>query len=317
MDWSAFRPLHGMRRIGKEWHGPCPVGNSSSARPDGFWVNPSAQLFGCRPCGLRLRGEALRAHLEPVGIWTSERESGSWRAPVYRKPSSTRGDPTRVARLWSAAGPVTRTPGAIYLAGRGVWPGVEHPAVRWLPASSASALRIYPQLPTNAAGCLAYAFLGSGEGEPGAIQVEAVDGAGARLTSWRFRDGPRDEKRVSVSGSAFAYGRRRFVGRSPKAPLLWICEGPLDALALALMLPEERGVIGVSGTAGFKAAAVERFAGKVVIAPDGDEGGTRAGIELASALKSRGQHYEIVVPHTGLDWCDVLRRLPNGERDPR
>ena len=62
---------------------------------------------------------------------------------------------------------------------RGIWPGYPVPSVRWLTASAAVRVRLYPRLPLGASGALVYRFTVPGElGGVRAVQVEAVDADG-------------------------------------------------------------------------------------------------------------------------------------------
>ena len=67
---AALQGRPDWRRIGVEWHGPCPV---TLAGRDGAWFGAGSGSggvrCGCRHCGDaggRLDGEALRAHLAAV-----------------------------------------------------------------------------------------------------------------------------------------------------------------------------------------------------------------------------------------------------------
>ena len=104
-----------------------------------------------------------------------------------------------------------------------------------------------------------------------AVQVEAIDPAGRRLTGWQCWDRDartwsiRDMKRPSVRGSDFGSGRRVFVGRWAAAPAeVWIVEGPVDALALTDHCRRHRpdaAVLGGSGNLGVQAAGRRSCAG--------------------------------------------------------
>ena len=56
----------GWRRVGREWHGPCPVTGSGR---DTCWLaagGVGGVLAGCRKCGGRLDGLTFRAHLDAL-----------------------------------------------------------------------------------------------------------------------------------------------------------------------------------------------------------------------------------------------------------
>ena len=179
-----------------------------------------------------------------------------------------------------------------------------------------------PRLPVGAAGALVYRFGVPGDSSTWAVQVEAVNGAGERLTGWRFWNGTEwatrepNPKRPSSTGSRFAGGRAVFVGR-PAASAgagVVVCEGPVDALALAAMMPGGAAVLGVAGTSGFKVEAVAAWPAAVVtISPDGDEAGDAAAVRMAVALQRAGRPWRIRRPGArDRDWCDVLQAKGGG-----
>ena len=69
MNWRNLQLPSGATRTGAEYHFPCPVTREGKDRA---WVNPDAQLLGCRGCGGSdggLEGDELRAHGEALGLW--------------------------------------------------------------------------------------------------------------------------------------------------------------------------------------------------------------------------------------------------------
>ena len=268
---AALQGRPGWRRIGAEYHGPCPV---TLAGRDGAWFGAGSGSggvrCGCRHCGDaggRLDGEVLTAHLAAVAGGEAD-PRGPLRA-VKRLPRSTdgliterthsqRGDGAAdlAAAVWRAGVEADGTPGRTYLHGRGAWPGPVA-ALRWLPASAAGELR--PRLPDGAAGALLYRFAVQCEGATAAVQCEAVNDGGERMA---FGGGV--GKRPSVTGSDFDGGRRVFVARLPMqagrvrggggsddggnggelfdhdpdvttVAGVNLAEGPIDALALATL----------------------------------------------------------------------------------
>ena len=77
------------------------------------------------------------------------------------------------AAVWRAGVEADGTPGAVYLHGRGAWPGPVA-ALRWLPAVEAARIGLRPRLPDGAAGALLYRFAAPGELGTAAVQCEAV-----------------------------------------------------------------------------------------------------------------------------------------------
>ena len=309
IDWADVETAAraaGYKRAGRVWRGRCPLcdrrtctfqpGNSAT------WV---AYCWSCNAPGLELAraliGEPYRPPAPSAsnlmrGFPSPARSGGGGASPagvgsLHPAPAAARtGQSERPGRVWAAAGAVNGSPGALYLALRGIWTG-EHPSVRWLPRDRAAGCRLSPELPSTAAGCLVWRFAVPGEAATFAAQVEAVDGAGRRGHGWRMwdpdagqrvaRDDGKD-KRIGVAGSAFGEGRRIFEARPVTAGRVMVCEGPADALALARLLPIDAGVYGVAGTSGLRPAAVEGV-NQVVIAEDCDPDGEGP----AAARKSR------------------------------
>ena len=66
INWADL-DLSALRRVGTEFHGPCPV---TSTGTDGFWVNPDKRFIGCRHCstnGGGLDAGQFTAHLAALG----------------------------------------------------------------------------------------------------------------------------------------------------------------------------------------------------------------------------------------------------------
>ena len=176
-----------------------------------------------------------------------------------------------------------------YLAHHGVWPGYPVPSVRWLTASAAVRVRLYPRLPLGASEALVYRFTVPGElGAVRAVQVEAVDADGARLDSWRYwnrnlgLEVVSPTKRPSVAGSDTDGGRRVFLVPSARAPApgVHVCEGPVDALGLVAL--EARGLVDLGGS------AVIGVAGNVRSAGAGGRGVVRCWRRPSSAMDAAG-----------------------------
>ena len=298
----------GWRRSGREWRGPCPRcgGHDRAHLQPGDSVEV---LGGCRRCGAtgievarELVGEpfvpayprAPRLLVRPAH--NSQGGAGGLFHP-HRCAART-GDSERPGRVWSSAGAVSGSPGAVYLASRGVWPGSEHPAVRWLPADRAHLYGLYPRLPSGAAGCLCYRFAAPGEAGTFGVQVEAVDDMGRRVEFGRAG------KRPSVAGSQFDHGRRVFEARAVAEGRCALVEGPIDALAVAHLLPSA-GVRGAAGTSGFTAPAVAGVE-IVEIAADRDAAGETAAVRLGAILEANGRRWRIFRPASAGDWGEVL-----------
>ena len=222
---AALQGRPGWRRVGREYHGPCPV--SGAGRDCCFASEGRAGgvALGCRRCGVRLDSEAFIAHLDALVGETARHLAAH--ATTDRAAIQT---PSELpAGVWRASGPVDGTPGALYLvARRGVWPaGERFPAsVRWLPAESARRVGVRPRVPDGAAGCVVYRFGSPGEADTFAAQLEAVNAHGERVPFGAAG------KRPSVAASDFAGGRRVFHAGGDVDRGVHLVEGPLDALAL-------------------------------------------------------------------------------------
>ena len=332
-DVEAAARAAGWKRAGREWSGPCPFcgGRDRAHLAPGEKVEV---LGGCRACGAEghklaraLTGEPsrtpaphapnlLRGFPSPARSVGAGGDSPEGSGPLHAgRPRARGGDPRGSdlpARVWSASGLVAGTPGGSYLAGRlGGWTG-EHPEIRWLPSDAARGARLYPKLPTGAAGALVYLFRGAADTSARALQVEAVNARGERLPLWRYWDADtradveRDTKRPSVSGSSFDHGARVFVARQSEAGRVVVCEGAIDALVVAgLSSFAGHGVRGTAGTSFFQPAAVAGCV-EVVIAAQPDKAGTPAAIRLGAALIRQGLQVRILRPPDGLaDWGEV------------
>lgn len=313
------------RRIGREWHGPCPVRGIGE---NTCWFAEGSRTpvrGGCRKCGGRLSSPGFREHLAAIVGDMAAASVASEQTPVARVSAQTRPDPLP-GRVWSASVALAPdSPGFRYLRGRGViGPSARVPSsVRWLSLGAAVSVRCAPRLPATCAGALVYRFAGPGEAETWAVQFEPVDEAGRRLAC-SVHGVP--IKRPSVAGSCFALGRRVFCadpGADGKG--CWLVEGPLDALAVCrldaigqLCRVDARGrlrrqplagaaVFGVAGVPGGFRSRACWARGPVVLAPDGDKAGIDAALQLGTELKLEGRGCIVSRPLPGTDWSDLAR----------
>ena len=232
-----------------------------------------------------------------------------------RLPAAEGTDAELPAKIWDAARPINGSPGRRYLRRRIGSAADENPDIRWLPVKNARSVLCSPKLPPSVAGALVYRFRRHAEGEDdpaGACQLEAVDADARRV---RF---PKQNmvSRLSVYGSYFSLGERVFraaVGIPPDGGC-WICEGPLDAMALTAL--GRRGDIdlangAVVGTAGAGLASPNSAAGEpglIRLAVDNDEAGELAAerfTEVAGAPDDRGWR-RAAPPEEHNDWTELL-----------
>ena len=321
---ASVQTRQGWKREGRAWRGPCPVTGEGKDTcsvkpkpndPENVWVI-------CGVCGGRLESAALREHLDalcgPAPV-VPDRFPGT---PRRRRPQEPRHAESSsrhaAAAAWREAGPVDGTPGRVYLVGRGVWSGTIA-AVRWLPGAAARRLNIRPSLPPGTAGVLVYRYAAPDERETLAVQIEAVDGEGRQ----RYFKAKRPAKRPAAISSNFDQGRRVFTARRGESTGVWLCEGPLDAMALLAL--ELHGaldlggaaVLGTAGTALFCLAAVAGVPGPVTLAAQDDRPSVLAAVTLGGDVRrSTGRTVRIRRPGEGLtkrDWADAA--LEAAERE--
>lgn len=299
------------RRIGREWHGPCPmhgIGTHTCWFAEG---DRTPVRGGCRKCGGRLSSRGFREHLTAIVGDLAAASAGGDHITVKCAPVPTRPDPLP-GRVWSASTALLPdSPGFAYLRARGVVdPSARAvPSVRWLSLRAAVAVRCAPRLPAGCVGALVYRFAGPGEAETWAVQFEPID-QNARRLPCSMRGVP--IKRPSVAGSSFALARRVFVacpGTDGKG--CWLVEGPLDALAVCRLSDLGRlslngaAVFGVAGVPGGFRARACWARGPVVLAPDGDKAGIDAAVQLGTELALQNRRYVVSRPSYGSDWSDL------------
>ena len=322
VSWSGLEALlqarPGWRRRGREWHGPCPLTGHGT---DTAWFAAGAVdaiRGGCRQCGGRLDARPLAEHLQAVGALTLGAAVPLRRTPRPRRPARPSAPalslalgplPAAVWRASSARIPFTHLR---YLRRRlGGVPAL--PAgLRWLSRSAAAGVPADPEgrrvvVPAGADGALGFLFAAPGDTRPGAVQLEAL--SGHDRVPW----GRGGVKRWSVPGSRFDDGRRVFVAVTGRPGAgAWVCEGPMDALALALRerasVPflEGAAVIGVAGVGGLRPAAVAGVAGPVVLALQGDGPGVGAGRALGRRLRAAGRSVRVAPAGAGEDWAESV-----------
>ena len=292
------------KRIGREWHGPCPVRHIGK---NTAWLRPADQLadgvlVGCRKCE-PLSAADRRAHVEAISLDAVVAAA----SPPLTLPVASAFQPSpAVQRLWRAARSLEGTPGALYLRERRVaWGRRPFPAaVRWIAATTAAYRDVRPVPPDGASGLILYAYRGLTDRQVGAVQLEAIRPTADRIL-W-----PSAAPRVSLAGSRFDAGRQRFEVLDGRADRVFLVEGPLSALAAPSLFPELAAdgwtVVGVAGWPGFRRAAVAR-ARLVRVCPDGDPDGERAVERFVEDLVASGLQVLVDPVPPGADLLDLYR----------
>lgn len=305
--------LQGKRR-GAEYQGPCPLCGGD----DRFHVAPKNRNSAgvrtyCRHCAAqpghdadtwfrrvveRLFGAARYPGWPPPLPHPRAHRTRSTPAPASsrsatpaKRPQCTPAD--LPALLASLAVPVTDTPAARYLEARRVIPPAAAltlvPAglldnTAWLAAASAPRPSRaggppgWPGLPADAAGAFLCRLHTPG-GALQAVSLEALDANGSRLERrWRRTFGTRH-------GTAFRTPAAP-PQDDPEPPLVMLCEGELDALALAA---DGRAdvALALGGTAGFASLdACDNLlasGARVVVVTDADDKGRLAALDFRLA----------------------------------
>ena len=308
-SWSRLAPAlagrSGWKRVGREWHGPCPLSNRGR---DTCWARaadriPDGVLFGCRKCE-PFTVELRRLHIEALSVdAVVVVDAPGMEVKASEPPLAVS---SLVASVWTDGVSAERTVGAQYLRQRRRCWGSRPlpPSVRWLPAAAGAFSLVRPAPPPGTAGLLLYAFRGLEDRLVAGVQAEAVTADGLRL-GWL----PTGAPRVSVAGSRFDAGRQRFEVLSSPSSRVFLVEGPLSALAAPAVFPdllEGWTVVGVAGWAGFKRAAVGS-ARIVRVCPDGDSDGERAVSRFADDLAASGFQVLVDAIPQGADLLDVHR----------
>jgi hypothetical protein len=236
-------------------------------------VNTATGLWTCYRCQA---GGKLQEHWTPLGDRRSLQRQRLAQAFTLPPPAVAPSPPEWLAR-WEALALVAETPGAAYLASRGIPVDVATAAgVRWAPSFYHRPAIVFPITDTTDA-------------------VVALHG--------RHTDGREDPK--AHTGGPKKYGVFATPGALLADPLVLV-EGPLDALALAACGVPAVALVGVSGPAWLTIHAALR---RVVLALDHDTAGDDAAEALAADLARFGAHCSRLRPAPWKDWADALVTL--------
>lgn len=332
-DWR--RAIPGLKRVGDEWHGPCPVCGGA----DRFWVTRGRAHECIAAC--RHRCDFARI-LEAAGLMADRRraaESAHYRrgggtkqaayAPSnhagggnvtgnapYAPPDDAHGAAARridtATAIWEAAREMEATPAARYLRDhRRVWPdGIAFPAAaRWLEKRAAPPWLQGGKsgLPDDAAGAIAFRFIDGG-GALSAVTLDALTADGARAEDPRMPGG-RWRKAYGV-----CMGACMTVGMRGGAPVV-VVEGEVTALA-AVWLASPAAQVMASGGAPFLRALMPMLARAnrpVEVWADNDAPGRDAACRLAGGLRRAAAaaivRYDFATDAAGSDAADALQAV--------
>ena len=230
---------------------------------------------------LTKRGRARHS----LGVSRPARSSASRRdgsSPTHRGPGPT----DAIAReLATACSPADSTPASEYLVRRRAWPPERAlpSAIHWVLAEQARQVRF----PAGAAGALLFVYSRADHNSKigKAVSVEGLDTAGHRLDEigferWRRTFGSR-------KGAFFAPVPR------PNAERIVVCEGEIDALALALLCTDAE-VRGTGGTAGMTmSVATDVLRRPVVVYSDPGGPGRAAAARIQGGLRRAGRECSV------------------------
>ena len=115
-SWGTLN-LSTLKKIGSEYHGPCPV---TGAGKDRFWVKPDVRRIGCRGCGHDGNGgldpTQFKEHLEALGATFGEHDvllTYDWTNYLTKETVIQTRYASEPKYLWP---PRTKTNGLVYLA---------------------------------------------------------------------------------------------------------------------------------------------------------------------------------------------------------
>ena len=229
-----------------------------------------------------------------------------------RGPSARRGPEVRagvtgrevLAALHDVA-PLVGTPGAAYLAGRGIPLEVAHGSgVRWSPSYHGAGAVLFP---VRALDGLLVAVQGrriDNRARPKAITV------GPKSTGVFAAVGVPAAASGAASGGRVRFGPGGVLNADTGAVGAWkaepvvLVEGPIDALSLAVAGYPALALMGGDMHQWLGWACGGR---RVLVASDGDEAGELAASSWSQILGSRGAHVARLRPPDGRDWNDLLR----------
>ena len=328
-DWQRVAGALGLRQRGAELVGPCP----SCGGDDRFHASDkrragTAALFGCRRC--KNASAILKA------AFPDRLANGADRNPAPPKrdkpPSDRQHDNGKsqsgeerfadaiykeeARRWWHNAAPVTDdTPAHAYLATRNVLAAANDPErVRWLARTSwleltragpRLSMPVYPKAkpPAQAVGAILYPYRNY-RGRVVAVTVEALTAAGTKVT---WPDGQRVRFVVGRMKDAWHRVTPTDSTEHSQRPIA-VCEGPLDAWAIAQHTHTEAWAAGSASALPSKADELAAIGREIQLWPDGDPPGRRQAGALLAQMLNKGAKAHLVHIPAGSDPHDQLTR---------
>jgi putative DNA primase/helicase len=268
---------HGLRRVGREWRGPCPACGYKTGLT--LTDHAGTPLWRCMSCG------------DQAAVTAAILGESVARAPAAT--SADDGDRRASAlRLWQAAAPAPGSPVARYLATRGLalaegapirfLAGAKHPSGRRLGAM--------------------VALLHDVRGEPAAVHRTFLRAGGEGKTDLE----PQRMTLGRVAGAA--------VRLFPLAERLAIGEGIETSLAAAELLRMPAWAAVSAGNLG-ESLILPPEVREVTICADNDPPGREAARKAAARWKAGGRAVRVAMPQRdGADFNDVLLERRRNER---
>jgi hypothetical protein len=247
----------------------------------GRWRCWRCQAFGIVRERWPARGESSRLALATAFGSATEASLASRTLAERRQAAPEPSRPTDESwwrRYWDGARPLAGTPGADYLASRGI------------PLEVAEAHDVrYGRRFLQARACILFPFLDRDRSAIVAVNARYLDGQTAR-----------DKTQTAGPRSLGAFWSPAALERKPVV----VVEGPMDMLSLAVAGIPSLALVGTSGTSWLP----EACAGKqVAVALDNDERGEDGSLRFAQLVAQAGG-WPFRCRPTENDWNDVLLR---------
>ena len=310
-EWLSALGRVGMelRRVGRQWAGPCPRCGEGDDRFHIQDRGDGTALVDCRICGgqgaagRRAYGEIVEMLWPEDGPKAPATSGRQGKAETLGLGSTVATTPEMARALWRLAvetcPDISPTPAMAYLVERRAWPpaslGYElPPTVAWLPRPDWPAQWHHYKPPAQAAGAVLFVLTDASENIQG-VQLEALTAQGRRLPRrWRRTYGP-------AKGGLF------WVPNSSPVEIRLV-EGPVTALACAWLWPDclPLATAGTAGLKGLDAARLKDLGLAVVVVGDADDQGQEASKAAWAALDGAGVAVSLARPPGPGDAADWL-----------